>query len=139
MIFLIVKMVHLFSAFVYGGFLITDNLFLSLMKKKLSADEHAKARGSFAPFVRAVVPKALVVAVATGLYLIAQVFGEIGEDGLSSYQMLLALKAFLGIWLGVRGVLQVFFGIDPLVFKSHRLPFVFVLTIIFLSQFMHMA
>lgn len=139
MIFLIVKTVHLFSAFVYGGFLITDNLFLSRMKKKLSNEEHAKARGSFAPFVRAVVPKALVLAVVTGLYLIAQVFGEIGADGLSSYQMLLALKAFLGIWLGVRGVLQVFFGIDPLVFKSHRLPFVFVLTIIFLSQFMHMV
>ena len=137
MIFIIVKTIHLLSAFVYGGFLITDNLFLSLMKKKLSANEHSKARGSFAPFVRAVVPKALVVAVLTGLYLISQVFGEIGVDGLSRYQMLLALKAFLGIWLGVRGVLQVFFGIDPLVFKSHRLPFVFVLTIIFLSQFMH--
>lgn len=137
MIFVVVKTIHLLSAFVYGGFLISDNLFLSLMKKKLSVDEHAKARGTFAPFVRAVVPKALVVAVVTGLYLISQVFGEIGADGLSRYQMLLSLKAFLGIWLGVRGIMQVFFGIDPLVFKSHRLPFVFVLTIIFLSQFMH--
>ncbi len=137
MIFIVVKTIHLLSAFIYGGFLISDNLFLSLMKKRLSTDEHAKARGSFAPFVRAVVPKALVVAVVTGLYLISQVFGEIGADGLSRYQILLSLKAFLGIWLGVRGILQVFFGIDPLVFKSHRLPFVFVLTIIFLSQFMH--
>ncbi len=137
MIFVVVKTIHLLSAFIYGGFLISDNLFLSLMKKRLSTDEHAKARGSFAPFVRAVVPKALVVAVVTGLYLISQVFGEIGADGLNRYQILLSLKAFLGIWLGVRGILQVFFGIDPLVFKSHRLPFVFVLTIIFLSQFMH--
>lgn len=138
MTFLLIKTVHLFAAFVYGGFLITDNLFLSLMKKKLSPEDHATARGTFAPFVRAVVPKALVVAVITGLYLISQVFGDISEDGLSRFQLLLSIKAFLGIWLGVRGVLQVFFGIEPLLFKGHLLPFVFVLTIIFLSQFIYM-
>jgi len=56
---------------------------------------------------------------------------------MSSFQILLSLKAFLGIWLGVRGFLQVYMGIQPLVFKSHILPFAFVLTILFLSQFMY--
>jgi len=52
--------------------------------------------------------------------------------------MMLGLKTFLGIWLGVRGFMQVYLGIQPLVFKSHVLPFTFVLTIVFLSQFMYL-
>jgi hypothetical protein len=88
-------------------------------------------------YVRKVVPPSLIVAVLTGLYLISQVFGTIGEGGLSSFQMMLSLKAFLGIWLGLRGFLQVYMGIQPFVFKSHVLPFSFVITIIFLSQFMY--
>jgi hypothetical protein len=67
------------------------------------------------------------------------VFGDIGEDGMSSFQMMLSLKAFLGIWLGLRGFMQVYMKIQPLVFKSHVLPFTFVVTIIFLSQFMHLG
>jgi len=79
------------------------------------------------------------MAVITGLYLISQVFGTIGEEGMSHFQMLLALKAFLGLWLGLRGFMQVYLKIQPLVFKGHQLPFAFVLTIIFLSQFMHIG
>jgi len=84
-----------------------------------------------------VVPPSLIVAVLTGLYLITQVFGPIGSEGMSSFQMMLSLKAFLGIWLGIRGFAQVYMGLQPLVFKSHVLPFTFVVTIIFLSQFMY--
>ena len=138
MTFIIIKTIHLFAAFVYGGFLITDNLFIMRMQKHLSPEEYAKARGGVAAHIRKIVPPALVVIMATGLYLISQVFGEITEEGMTRYQMILSLKAFLGIWLGLRGTLQVFLGIQPFVFKSHRLPFVFVLTIIFLSQFMHL-
>ena len=137
MIFIIVKTIHLFAAFIYGGFLISDNLFLMRMQKQLTKEEHAKARGTFASHVRSIVPPSLVIIMITGLYLISQVFGEICADGMTQYQMMLAFKAFLGIWLGLRGFLQVYVGIQPLVFKGHRLPFVFVLTIIFLSQFMH--
>ena len=125
------------AAFVYGGFLITDNLIIMRMQKHLTSEEYAKARGGVAARIRSIVPPALVVIMVTGLYLISQVFGTIGEEGMTRYQMLLSLKAFLGIWLGLRGSLQVYAGIQPLVFKGHRLPFVFVLTIIFLSQFMH--
>ena len=139
MTFILIKTIHLFSAFIYGGFLITDNLFLNKMPRSLNADEHTKARESFMMFVRKVVPPSLIVAVLTGLYLITQVFGEVSASGLSSFQMLLSLKAFLGIWLGLRGGLQVYFKIQPFVFKGHTLPFVFVLTIIFLSQVMHIA
>ena len=137
MLFIIIKTIHLFAAFTYGGFLITDNLFLNKMPRTLDAEEHKKARESFMMFVRKVVPPALIVAVLTGLYLISQVFGTIGEEGLSSFQMMLSLKAFLGIWLGIRGFAQVYLKIQPLVFKSHVLPFSFVVTIIFLSQFMY--
>lgn len=89
-------------------------------------------------YVRKVVPPSLLVAVFTGLYLISQVYGPIGEKGLTWFQTLLGIKAFLGIWLGLRGGLQVYFKIQPFVFKSHQLPFAFVLTIIFLSQFMYL-
>jgi len=109
------------------------------MKRTLSEEEHQKARESFMMYVRKVVPPSLIVAVLTGLYLISQVFGTIGPDGMTHFQMMLSLKAFLGIWLGLRGFLQVYLKIQPLVFKGHRLPFAFVLTIIFLSQFMHIA
>jgi hypothetical protein len=139
MIFMIVKTIHLFAAFIYGGFLITDNLFLNKMPRILDEEEHKRARESFMMFVRKVVPPSLIVAVVTGLYLISQIFGSIGDEGLSHFQMVLSLKAFLGIWLGLRGGLQVYFKIQPLVFKSHVLPFAFVVTIIFLSQFMHMV
>jgi len=137
MFFVLVKTIHIFAAFIYGGFLITDNLFLNKIKRSYNEEEHKEIRESFMKYVRKVVPPALVVAVVTGLYLISQVYGPIGPDGLSRFQILLGLKAFLGIWLGLRGGLQVYFKIQPFVFKSHVLPFSFVLTIIFLSQFMY--
>jgi len=137
MFFILIKTIHVFAAFVYGGFLITDNLFLTKIKRSYSEEEHKEIRESFMKYVRKVVPPSLIVAVVTGLYLISQVYGPIGPDGLSRFQLLLGLKAFLGIWLGLRGGLQVYFKIQPFVFKSHVLPFAFVLTIIFLSQFMY--
>ena len=137
MTFVLIKTIHIFAAFIYGGFLIVDNLFLVHIKKSYNEEEHKEIRESFMKYVRKVVPPSLIVAVLTGLYLITQVYGPIGEDGLTSFQMLLSLKAFLGIWLGIRGFLQVYMGIQPLVFKSHVLPFSFVITIIFLSQFMY--
>jgi len=137
MTFVLIKTIHLFAAFIYGGFLIVDNLFLVRIKETYTEEEYQNIRVSFMKYVRKVVPRSLIVAVLTGLYLITKVFGPIADDGLSSFQMMLALKAFLGIWLGIRGVLQVYMGIQPLVFKSHILPFAFVVTILFLSQFMY--
>jgi len=137
MSYLVVHLVHIFAVFIYGGFLITDNLFLSKLKNEYSQDEHKKVRESFMKYVRIVVPKALIVAVASGIYLFFQVFGEISNDGLSWFQQVLLVKAFLGGWLGLRGVLQVFFGIQPLVFKSHLFPFTLVVIIIALSQIMN--
>ncbi|MBD3807085.1 MAG: hypothetical protein IE880_00050 [Epsilonproteobacteria bacterium] len=107
------------------------------MARSLSQKEHEKARESFMKFVRKVVPPSLMVAVITGLYLISQVFGEISTDGLSSFQIMLSIKAFLGVWLGIRGFNQVYLKIQPLIFKSHVLPFIFVITIILLSQIMY--
>jgi len=127
----------MFSVFIYGGFLITDNLFLNKMPRNLDEDEHKKARESFMMFVRKVVPPSLLVAVASGLYLISQVFGPIAAEGMSTFQIVLSIKAFLGVWLGLRGGLQVYFGIQPFIFKSHILPFVLVVTIIFLTQLMY--
>jgi hypothetical protein len=60
-----------------------------------------------------------------------------GRHGRYWRAILLSLKAFLGLWLGLRGFMQVYLKIQPLVFKGHQLPFAFVLTIIFLSQFMY--
>ena len=137
MTFVLIKTIHLFAAFIYGGFLIVDNLFLVHIKKSYDAEEHKAIRESFMKYVRKVVPPSLLVAVISGLYLITQVFGTISPEGMTSFQMMLSLKAFLGIWLGIRGFLQVYMGIQPLVFKSHVLPFSFVVTIIFLSQFMY--
>ena len=138
MTFIIIKTIHLFAAFIYGGFLIVDNLFLVHIKESYTQEEHKTIRESFMKYVRKVVPPSLIVAVLTGLYLISQVYGSISPEGLSSFQMMLSLKAFLGIWLGLRGFLQVYMGIQPFVFKSHVLPFSFVITIIFLSQFMYL-
>jgi len=106
------------------------------MKESLSDEEHKKAREAIMMHVRKVVPKALIVAVLSGMYLFTQVFGEIAPEGMSTFQMALSLKAFLGLWLGFRGVNQVFFGIQPWVFKSHIFPFILVVIIILLSQFM---
>lgn len=138
MTFVIIKTIHLFAAFIYGGFLITDNLFLNKIKRSFSEEEHQKIRESFMKYVRKVVPPSLIVAVVTGLYLISQVYGSVSSEGLTWFQALLGLKAFLGIWLGLRGGLQVYAGIQPFIFKGHVLPFAFVLTIIFLSQFMYL-
>lgn len=135
MIYFFVHLVHIFSVFIYGGFLFTDNLFCSRMKKDLK-DQYPAAREQFMKYVRKVVPKALIVAVVSGAVLFYYNFGSVSEEGLSSFQKVLLLKAFLGGWLGLRGVLQVFFGIQPLVFKSHLFPFVLVIVIIILSQLM---
>ncbi|MEA3370325.1 MAG: hypothetical protein U9Q40_03225 [Campylobacterota bacterium] len=107
------------------------------MKQSLTQEEHAKAREAIMMHVRKVVPYALMVAVASGLFMITQVFGEIGEDGMSNFQIMLSIKAFLASWLGVRGVNQKLFGINPFVFTSHIFPFSMVVLIILLSQLMY--
>lgn len=107
------------------------------MNQTLNSEEHAKAREAIMMHVRKVVPYALMVAVASGLYLISQVFGKIEDSGMSYFQVLLSIKAFLASWLGVRGINQKLFKINPWVFKSHLFPFSFVVIIILLSQFMY--
>ena len=107
------------------------------MKQTLNEEEHKVAREAIMMHVRKVVPYALMVAVASGLFMITQLFGEIKEDGLSSFQIMLSIKAFLASWLGVRGINQKLFGIDPWVFKSHLFPFSLVVVIILLSQLMY--
>jgi hypothetical protein len=108
------------------------------MKESLSVDEHAKAREAIMVHVRKVVPYALFVAVATGAYMFTQVFGEISTEGMSRFQLLLSLKAFLGLWLGLRGFNQKVFGINPWLFKSHLFPFTLVVVMILLSQLMYL-
>jgi hypothetical protein len=70
--------------------------------------------------------------------MFVNIFGEIAEDGMSSFQIMLSMKAFLGVWLGFRGINQKLFGIQPWVFKSHLFPFSLVVIIILLSQFMYL-
>jgi len=135
----IIHIIHLYTAFIYGGFLIVDNLFMSKMKQTLTPEEAIKAREAIMIHVRKVVPWSLLIAVGTGIYMFISVFGEIGADGMSSFQILLSIKAFFGLWLGFRGFNQKFFGINPWVFKSHLFPFILVLIIIFLSQAMFIS
>lgn len=108
------------------------------MSQSLTKQEHEKAREAIMEHVRKVVPYALFVAVLTGGYMFSHAFGEVGEDGFSTFQIMLSIKAFLGLWLGIRGFNQKVFGINPWVFKSHFFPFGLVLIIIILSQFMYM-
>lgn len=138
MTYTFIHTLHLLSAFMYGGFLFVDFFFLSKMPKTLNPDEHAKAREAIMIHVRKVVPYSLFVAVGTGIYMISQVFGAVGSDGLNSFQVMLSLKAFFGLWLGIRGFNQKLFGINPWVFKTHLVPFTLVVLIIILSQFMHL-
>ncbi|MBL0686286.1 MAG: hypothetical protein JJV95_02690 [Sulfurospirillum sp.] len=108
------------------------------MKQTLNEEEDIKARESIMIHVRKVVPYSLMVAVVSGLYLFWSVFGEISKDGLSSFQIMLSIKAILGLWLGMRGINQKFFGIQPWIFKSHFFPFSLIIVIIMLSQFMYL-
>ncbi len=134
----LIHTIHIFSVFIYGGFLFVDILFLSKMNQTLNPEESAKAREAIMMHVRKVVPYSLMVAVASGLYMITQIFGEIGDEGMSSFQIILSIKAFLASWLGFRGINQKLFKINPWVFKSHFFPFSFVVIIILLSQFMYL-
>ena len=124
--------------FIYGGFLFVDNLFLSKMSQTLNDEETKKAREAIMMHVRKVVPWALLVAVASGIYLIIQVFGPITEDGLNNFQIMLSIKAFFGLWLGIRGFNQKFFKVNPFVFTSHLFPFICVIIIVFISQIMYL-
>ncbi len=139
MTYVIIHTIHIFSVFIYGGFLIVDNLFMSRMKETLTEEESAKAREAIMMHVRKVVPYALMVAVASGLYMFFNIFGEISDEGLNNFQITLSIKAFLGLWLGFRGINQKLFGINPWVFKSHLFPFALVIIIILLSQFMYVV
>jgi hypothetical protein len=137
MIYTTIHLIHILAVLTYGGFLVVDNLFMSKMKETLNEDEAKKAREAIMIHVRKVVPNALLVAVATGLFMISQIFGDIQPDGLSNFQILLSIKAFLGLWLGIRGFNQKFFKIDPWVFKKHTFPFILVVIIVILSQLMY--
>ena len=110
---------------------------MAKMKQSLTPDEATKAREAIMVHVRKIVPNALLLAVATGIYLFTQVFGEIGPDGMSSFQIMLSIKGFLGLWLGLRGFNQKFFKINPWLFKSHLFPFGLVVIIIALTQVMY--
>ena len=134
----LVHIIHLFAVFIYAGFLFTDMLFFSRMKNNYSPEEYMIIRNAFMDYVKKVVPWALLIAVLSGIYLFVQVFGEIAPEGLSRFQVLLSIKGFLGLWLGMRGVLQKFFGIEPLVFKQHTFPFILVILVILLSQVMYL-
>lgn len=136
MLYLSILLMHLFSVMIYGGFLFTDNLILMRMQKTLSTQKYTEVRSYFKDFTRALVPKALIIAVLSGIYLFSINFGTISQEGVTNFQTVLLIKAFLGIWLGLRGVLQVFFNIQPFVFKSHKLPFILVIIIVGLSQIM---
>lgn len=133
----LIHTIHIFSVFIYGGFLFVDVLFLSKMDRSLNSEEQKKAREAIMIHVRKVVPYALMVAVASGLFLITQIFGKIQDGALSNFQILLSIKAFLGSWLGFRGINQKLFKINPWMFKSHIFPFSLVVAIILLSQFMY--
>ncbi len=134
-----IHIVHIFAVFTYGGFLFTDNLFMSKMQQSLDPQEYKKAREAIMMHVRKVVPNALLLAVATGIFLAANIFGEIKDGTLSNFQILLSIKIFFGLWLGFRGFNQKFFGIDPWIFKSHLFPFVLVIIMILLSQVMFLV
>ncbi|MFK5975876.1 MAG: hypothetical protein QM493_05160 [Sulfurovum sp.] len=134
----IIHIIHIYAVFIYGGFLIVDNLFMVKMKETLTADETAKAREAIMMHVRKVVPNALLIAVATGIYMFIEVFGKISPNGLSYFQIVLSIKAFLGLWLGVRGFNQKFFKINPWLFTSHLFPFFVVILLILLSQIMYL-
>ncbi|NOQ30480.1 MAG: hypothetical protein GQ570_05080 [Helicobacteraceae bacterium] len=108
------------------------------MKESLGSEKAAEAKEAIMIHVRKVVPNALLLTVATGIYLFTKSFGEIAPEGLSYFQKVLLLKAFLGLWLGIRGFNQKFFKINPFVFKSHLFPFSLVVVIIILSQFMYL-
>lgn len=136
MIYTIIHTIHILSVLTYGGFLIVDNLFMAKMKQTLSEEEHKKAREAIMMHVRKVVPNALLIAVGTGLYLISQIFGDISPSGLSNFQILLSIKAFFGLWLGIRGFNQKFFKINPWLFTSHKFPFTVVIIIVILAQYM---
>ena len=137
MTYTIIHTIHIFSVFIYGGFLFVDVLFLSKMEQTLNEEEHKIAREAIMMNVRKDDPYALIVAVKSGLYMFFNVFGEITDGVLSSFQTLLSIKAFLGLWLGFRGINQKLFGINPWVFKSHLFPFSLVVIIILLSQMMY--
>ena len=136
LLYTLIHTIHIFSVFIYGGFLFVDILFLSKMKQTLSDEEHTKAREAIMMHVRKVVPYALMVAVASGIFMFIHVFGPIENGALNSFQMMLGFKAFLGLWLGFRGINQKLFGINPWLFKSHLFPFSLVVVIILLSQLM---
>ena len=137
MFFELVHITHLLAAFVYGGFLFTDILFLQKMQQQsLPGEEGAKCREAIMVHVRKVVPYALFVVVGTGIYMFPVIFGKVGPDGLSHMQMVLLFKAFLGLWLGLRGFMQKVFKINPWLFKSHYFPFTLVVIIIVFSQIM---
>jgi len=107
------------------------------MNQTLNEAEYTKAREAIMMHVRKVVPYSLMIAVASGLFMITQIFGEIDEHGMSQFQIMLSIKAFLASWLGVRGINQKLFGINPFVFTSHIFPFAMVVIIILLSQLMY--
>ena len=133
----LIHTVHILAILIYGGFLFVDIFFISKMKLTLDETEYAKAREAVMMHVRKVVPWALLTAVATGIYMIFQVFGPILDSGLSNFQMTLLVKAFFGLWLGLRGFNQKFFKINPFMFKGHFFPFSAVILIIILSQVMY--
>lgn len=118
MTYLIIKILHIFSVLIYGGFLFTDNLILMRMQKTLSKEKYDEVRSYFKEFTRVLVPKALVVAVISGILLFQNSFGSVGENGFSNFQILLSIKGILGLWLGAEVFSRFFLEYSLLFLKA---------------------
>lgn len=138
MFYTTIHTIHILAVLIYGGFLFVDIFFLSKMSQTLGETDTKKAREAIMIHVRKVVPYSLFVIVGTGIYMFTQVFGPVVDNSLSTFQWLLLLKAFLGMWLGIRGFNQKVFKINPILFTSHLFPFSIVIIIVILSQFMYL-
>lgn len=137
MLYLLVKLIHLFSVLIYGGFLFTDNLILMRMQKNIVRTKISRGALLLQRLYESSCTKSSNNSrIEWFIPFLCQFWRYPTQSGLTNFQILLLIKAYLGSWLGLRGVLQVFFNVQPFIFKSHKLPFILIIIIVVLSQVM---
>jgi hypothetical protein len=94
------QIIHLICAIIFLGYIFVDVVILPKLKTKYSDNQYNQLKSNIGEFASKIMPKALLVIILTGGYMLSRyINSDIGYFS-TSLQQLLSLKALLGLSIG---------------------------------------
>lgn len=94
------NIIHLILAIIFLGYIFVDLFLLPRLKMNYSQNEFEKIKSLIGTFASKIMPKALLVIIVTGIYMLTTYINQNSGFLDTNMQKLLVIKAFLGISIG---------------------------------------